>query len=131
MRTLLFIHLLGVAFWLGGQLFLLGVLVPALRRLEPAQRQALFATTGRWYGMVSIPVLVVILGTGIAMMSELGLEPSESTALQHKLTAVGVVLAATAVHSIAAARGARRVSRISSIVTLIATVAAVWFATGI
>ena len=131
MRLLLFIHLLGVTFWLGGQLFLLGVLVPALRRVEPEQRRTLFATAGRWYGMVSIPVLLVILGTGMAMLSKLGLEPSESAALRAKLVAVAVVLAATVVHSIAAARRAQRISRASSIVTLVATIAAVWFATGI
>ena len=131
MRLLLFIHLVCVTFWLGGQLMLVAVITPALRGLDPVERHELFRKVGRMYGKVSGPVLLVILATGIWMAAKLDLDPSDSSALRNKLIAVGVVLVGTVLHGVAASRGARRLSRAGSILTLAATLAAVWFATGL
>lgn len=130
MRLALFLHLTSMAIWLGGQLFLVLVALPALRGVDPAQRQATLRRIGMTFGKVSIPVLLVLLGSGGWMMAEYDLDPGEVPALRHKLELVGVVLVGVVVHSVAAARGMRRTSRTASIVTLAATLGVVWFATG-
>lgn len=131
MHTLLFIHLVAMAFWLGGQLFLAIVAVPALRGHEEDQRRALFQSIGKWYGMLSIPALILLIITGGMMMSKLHLDTGSSTALQHKMEALSVVLVGTVVHTIAGAKRKRRLARVASMTTLIATLVVVWFAIGI
>jgi putative copper export protein len=131
MRTLLYIHLITMAVWLGGQIFLAAVIVPALRGEDPERRQAVFRTIGRWFGMVSIPVLLVLIITGGAMMSKMNVSPADVPALQHKLEALGVVLVGTVLHSIAGAKGKRKLARAASMITLVSTLAVVWFATGL
>lgn len=131
MRIVLFVHLVSMAFWLGGQLFLTAVAMPALRSDEPAARHALFRKVGRWFGVLSVPVLALLIGTGIWMMLHLDLDPGEVPALQHKLEALGVVLIGTLVHSVAGAQGRSGLSRMASFVTLGATLVVVWFATGL
>lgn len=130
-RILLFLHLVGVSVWLGGQLLLVVGVVPALRGMDPEARRELVVLVGRRFGQVSGPALVLILVTGIWMAATYDLSPSESTTLQHKLEAVAVVLASLVVHVVAAARGKVRVSRASAFVTLAATLVVVWFATGL
>lgn len=130
MRLALFLHLVSMAAWLGGQLFLVLVAVPAFRGVDPDERRATFQRVGRAFGMVSIPVLVVLLASGGWMLVEYDLDPGEIPALRFKLELVGLVLVGTIVHAIAGARGALRVSRIASITTLAATLGVVWYATG-
>jgi uncharacterized membrane protein len=129
MRILLFLHLIGVSFWLGGQLLFVVVLAPALRSMPDFERREIFARVGRRYGIASVPALMLILATGALMAAKYNLDVAESLALQRKLGAVAVVLAATAIHAVAAARSQVRVSRISAGIGLAATIAAVWFAT--
>jgi putative copper export protein len=131
MRTLLFIHLITMAFWLGGQLFMALVAVPALRSKDAEEREALFQHMGRWYGMVSVPFLLVLLGTGTAMMVDRNMNPSEIPALQHKLELVGLVLVALVVHMVAAANQKKRLSRAASVIGLLSTIGVVWYATAV
>ncbi|MCB0879097.1 MAG: hypothetical protein KDC46_08980 [Thermoleophilia bacterium] len=132
MRFVLLLHLVSMAFWLGGQLFLALVAVPAARTLSDEDlRREVILRVARGFGRWSIPFLVLLIGTGVWMMVDYDLDPGEIPALQHKLELVSVVLAGTVVHAIAGARGALRVSRIASVVTLAATLGVVWYATGI
>ena len=71
--TTLFVHLVAVSFWLGSQLFMLAVVVPALRGTEPRQRGALLRGVGQRYAMVSTPTLLIILVTGALLASDLQL----------------------------------------------------------
>lgn len=128
---LLFLHLIGVTFWLGGQLLLVTTVVPVLRGIDEPQRRELIGRVGRRYGSLSIPVLLVILITGALMAANYDLSPADSAALRAKLVAVAVLIAATVIHIITAARTMRRASRAAAMVALLATLAAVWFATGI
>jgi uncharacterized membrane protein len=130
MRFVLFLHLVSMAAWLGGQLFLVLVALPAFRGLPAEQRLATFRRVGRTFGMVSIPVLVLLLGTGVWMMLDYDLDPGEIPALRHKLELVSLVLVGTVVHAIAGARGMLRLSRAASIATLASTLGVVWYATG-
>lgn len=130
MRFVLFLHLVSMAFWLGGQLFLAAVAVPAMIGADPEQRSDSLRRLGKTYGQLSIPFLLVLLGTGMWMMIDYDLNPGEIPALQHKLELVSVVLVGTVVHSFAAATGKKRLSRISSYVTLLSTLGVIWYATG-
>jgi putative copper export protein len=130
-RVLLYIHLVAVAFWLGSQLFLVAVVLPALRGDDAEAREATMRKVGMTYGKVAAPVLFVILVTGMAMAAKLDLTPSDSSALKWKLVAVAVVVAATIAHSVASVQRRRRLARVSSVVALVATLVAVWFATGL
>lgn len=131
MRFALFLHLVSMATWLGGQLFLVLVALPALRGTDPDQRQDTLRRVGMAFGVVSIPLLLVLLATGGWMMAEYDMDPGERPELRHKLELVGVVLAGVVVHSVAGAKRMRRLSRTASMVTLAATLGVVWFATGI
>ena len=81
--------------------------------------------------MLSIPALVLLIVTGGIMKNHLHLDPGSSTALQHKMEALIVVLVWTVVHTIAGAKRKRKLARVASITTLAATLVMVWFAIGI
>lgn len=127
-ESLLFVHLVAVSFWLGGQLFLLAVVVPAVRNEDPQRRAQLLRAVGQRYGVVSIPVLLTILVTGIAMAGERELFVRGVPTFDHKLVAVAVVLASTVLHVVAARHQWFTASRVSTAVTGAATLVTVWLA---
>ena len=131
MRFVFYIHLLSVAFWLGSQLFMIVVVLPAMRGIDATARREVFRRVGRQYGVVSVPILLVLLGSGVVLAAHRHMDPASSAIFRDKLIAVAVVLVATVVHSVAQARQARLLGRAASIVTLVATLVAVWFATGL
>src|SRR5512135_1543447 len=72
--TVRFLHVLSAAIWVGGQVVLSVVLLPAVRaRLPPEGQRELLTLVGRRFGIVTvaffIPVQVV---TGIALASREG-----------------------------------------------------------
>jgi len=58
-----FLHLLGIAFFVGGQLMLVSVVTPALRGRDPA----LMRTAAKRFGIGSAAALAVIIASGAAM----------------------------------------------------------------
>jgi len=72
-RLLLLAHLLGVIVWVGGMFFAHMALRPSLAEtLQPPERLRLMAAVlGRFFSWVEWSI-VLILGSGIAMMSVLG-----------------------------------------------------------
>lgn len=60
-----FLHLLGIAFFVGGQLMLVVVVTPALR----GQDRAVMRTAAKRFGIGSAVALVVIIASGAAMAS--------------------------------------------------------------
>jgi putative copper export protein len=60
-----FLHLLGIAFFVGGQLMLVTVVTPVLR----GQDQAVMRTAAKRFGIGSAVALVVIIASGAAMAS--------------------------------------------------------------
>jgi len=127
-RELLFVHIVAVCMWLGGQLFMLAVVVPAFRSKDRAERGEIIRRVGQQFLVVSGPVLVVILVTGAMMASDNGMFTANTPAFQWKMVSVAVVLISTVVHVIAARLGKIRLSRIATSLTGIATLLAVWFA---
>lgn len=60
-----FLHLLGIALFVGGQLMLVLVVTPSLRGQDPA----LMRGAAKRFGIVSVAALVLIIATGAAMAS--------------------------------------------------------------
>jgi len=60
-----FLHLLGIAFFVGGQLMLVTVVTPALR----GQDRQLMRDAAKRFGIGSAVALLVIIATGAAMAS--------------------------------------------------------------
>ena len=92
-QAVLFLHLVAMAFFLGGQLLLAAAVVPALRGDE--NREQLRAVARR-FGWGSLVALGVLIATGAAMASHLDLW-SDGT-LQVKLALVAVALVLVGLH---------------------------------
>ena len=89
----LWLHLLAMAFFVGGQLMLAAIVVPVLR--GAGDRGPLRAAARR-FGFGTLAAFVVLVGSGSAMASHLH-RWSDST-LQAKLGLVGLVLVLIVVH---------------------------------
>ena len=93
----IFLHLLGVCGWVGGQIVMVGLL-PILRGLgSDAPR-----TAARRFARIAWPCFALTVATGIWSLTEVGLEDRDTTymaSLLVKLLLVGTSGAAIAVHS--------------------------------
>jgi uncharacterized membrane protein len=105
--VVLWLHLLAAMFWVGGQIFLVAVVLPALRRaVAPDERARLAAAVGRQYLYTAWIALTVLVGTGIANAVLGGVTWASLTdttyghILAVKAALVMVVLALTAVHGL-------------------------------
>jgi len=110
-----FLHLIGMAFFVGGQLMLAVVVVPALR----GQDRELVRAAARRFGIGSGVALAVIVATGAMMASHYHLW-SESK-LQAKLGLLVLVFVLTGLHTVTP------YTRAISIAVLLTSIAIVWF----
>jgi uncharacterized membrane protein len=90
----LYLHLLAMAYFVGGQLFLVAAVVPALRGAEDRQPVRAIA---RRFGQGSLVALAVLVVTGSAMASEDDLWGSST--LHVKLALVLLAIALVLVHA--------------------------------
>lgn len=86
------LHLLGMAFFVGGQLLLAAVVVPVLR----SDRVALLSAVRR-FGIGSLVAFVVLIGTGVALATHEH-RWGDST-LQVKLGLIALVVVLIAAHA--------------------------------
>jgi uncharacterized membrane protein len=82
------LHLLAMAFFVGGQIVLAAAVVPAFRRLEGPDREPLRAIARR-FGVGTIVAIAVLVVTGAAMASHFG--DWDSSTLHIKLALVVLV----------------------------------------
>jgi uncharacterized membrane protein len=87
--AVLFLHLIAMAFFLGGQLVLAGAIVPVLRGEEDRER---LRAVARRFGWGSVIALGVLIATGTAMASHLHLWPSGTLHVKLALVAVALIL---------------------------------------
>jgi uncharacterized membrane protein len=110
-----FLHLAGMAFFVGGQLMLVAVVTPAVRR--HGNDEAMRATARR-FGIGSAVALVVIVASGAAMASHFG--SWDDPTLQAKLALLVLVFVLIGLHV------ATPYTRALSIGALVASLLIVW-----
>ena len=109
-----FLHLLGVGFFVGGQVMLAAVVVPALRGQDPE----LMRSAARRFGAASMAALAVIVATGAAMASEF--DRWGDSILGWKLALLALVLVLTGLHAVTPYR------RALSLVVLATSLVILW-----
>lgn len=92
-QAVLYVHLLAMAFFLGGQLVIGLALVPVERTNPDKER---LRAVARRFGIGSAIALAVLLATGIAMADHYSLWGSDT--LRLKLTLVGTLILLTLAH---------------------------------
>lgn len=117
----LWLHLLAMALFVGGQLFIGLAVVPVYRAQGGMDGPAhdWMAPIARRFGWASIGALAVLLATGIAMATEYSLW--DDTAMNVKLGLVGLAIGLTAVH-VFVAKGANHVLNALILLTSLAIV---------
>ena len=115
MTVVRWLHLLAMAFFVGGQLVLVVALVPAVRRRGD---DALMRDAARRFGIGSVVALAVLVATGTAMAGHY--ERWEDDTLQLKLLLVVVVVVLTGLHAVTPR------SRALSVALLAGSLAVVW-----
>lgn len=94
-QAVLYLHLLAMAFFVGGQLVFGIAVVPVLRGDPDPERERMRGVARR-FGYGSLIALGVLVITGWAMASHYGLW--DSSTLQWKLGLVALVIAFTLIH---------------------------------
>jgi len=92
-QTILYLHLVAMAFFLGGQLVVGLAVVPVERAAPDPERLRAIA---RRFGYGSVVALAVLLATGVAMASHYSLW--DDGTLQAKLACVAAVIGLTLAH---------------------------------
>lgn len=143
---ILWLHVLGAVVFIGPQVFLAAVAMPALRTLDDARsRQQATRAITRGFGILGGGALVLLLATGIYnyyqydQFMDADDSPRYFMTMQIKLTLVTLVIVLTALHALFFGRrlqalqesgaseteiaSARRNSMLTSIATLVASIA--------
>jgi uncharacterized membrane protein len=92
-ELVLYLHLLAMAFFVGGQILIAAAVVPVERSNPDPERLRAIARRFGWGTLIALAILLV---TGTAMASHYSLWGSHT--LRLKLVLVGLVLALTVVH---------------------------------
>jgi putative copper export protein len=101
MTVVRFLHLAGMAFFVGGQLMLAIAIAPAVRRHGGDEA---LRSIARRFGIGSAVALAVIIATGIAMASHYG--DWDSGVLHAKLALLVLVFVLTGLHTVVPQRRA-------------------------
>ena len=94
-RGVLWLHLLAMAFFVGGQLMLGAIVVPVLRRLDD---RAPLRAAARRFGIGTVIAFAVLIVTGIGMASHYHLWSVSALRVHVALVAVAVVLVGAHLH---------------------------------
>ncbi|MFG3437357.1 hypothetical protein ACGF0J_08940 [Nonomuraea sp. NPDC047897] len=134
-----FLHVLGAALWVGGQLTVSLVVLPTARRLLDGERRAVvLRAVGRRFGLFTAAVfLPVQLGTGVAIAVHKGvtwaslLQPGYGRVLAAKLLLFCAVMLAAGLHGWASGAGRAGAARALAVASLVGSVGIVLLATAL
>lgn len=134
-----FLHVLGAALWVGGQLTVSLIVLPLARRLLDGERRAtVLRAVGRRFGMFTAAVfLPVQLGTGVAIAVHKGvtwaslLQPGYGRVLAAKLLLFGAVMLAAGLHGWASGAGRAGTARALAVASLVGSLGIVLLATAL
>lgn len=134
-----FLHVVGAALWVGGQLTLVLVVLPPLRgALSVEQRGVALKSVGRRFAMITmVGFLPTQIATGWLLAVDAGVtwasltEPGYGRLLAAKLVLFALVMVATSVHGIAQSKGRAALARGASSAALVGSLGVVLLATGL
>ncbi len=134
-----FLHVLGAALWVGGQLTVSLVVLPLARRLlEKERRGQVLTAVGRRFGLLTVAVfLPVQLATGVAIAWHKGVtwatlaEPGYGRILAAKLALFCAVMVAAAAHGWASGAGRPVLARTLAMASLAGSLGVVLLATAL
>lgn len=110
-----FLHLLGVAVWIGGQIVLAGI-VPSLRTVAPQAMK----TVAQGFARIAWPAFIVVVFTGMWGLAntDMSTESSEyMVTFGLKMLFVGTAVIATLIHSNGTSKAAKGIGGAASLLT--------------
>ncbi|HEX6469762.1 MAG TPA: hypothetical protein VF069_11755 [Streptosporangiaceae bacterium] len=134
-----FLHVLSAALWVGGQIAVSLVVLPAARRLlGPDQRAGVLREIGRRFGVVTMAVfLPVQIATGIALARHNQVtwrslaHTDYGRILAAKLALFAAVMVAAGLHGMASGRGRTGFARAMAMASLVGSVGVILLATAL
>ncbi|MFI6921194.1 hypothetical protein ACIBIZ_14665 [Nonomuraea spiralis] len=131
-----FLHVLGAALWVGGQLAVSLVVLPLARRLlDESRRAEMLNAVGRRFGMLTGALFLPLqLATGVAIAWHKGVtwaslaEPGYGRILAAKLLLFCAVMAAAGLHGWASASGRAGFARTMAVGALVGSIGVVLLA---
>jgi putative copper export protein len=103
----IFLHILSVAIWVGGQIVLAGI-VPALRQSAPHA----MSVVAQSFARIAWPAMVVVVFTGMWGLGSINITDQSSAYLSTfgiKMLLVGLAIVATIVHSAGTSRASKAI----------------------
>ena len=92
-NLLLFLHIAGAIFWMGGMAFVVMALRPALHAgWEPPQRLPLMVQVLRRFFVVVIVSIVLLLGTGVPLLLQLQVRGAQAPLGWHVMAGLGILM---------------------------------------
>lgn len=120
----IFLHLLGVAIWVGGQIVLAG-LVPALRKSAPHT----MPVVAQAFARIAWPAMIVVIFTGIWSLGGVTITDQSASYLVTfgiKMLLVALAIVATVIHSAGTSKASKAIGGAVGLLTsLVATYAGV------
>jgi putative copper export protein len=103
----IFLHILSIAIWVGGQIVLAGI-VPALRQSAPHA----MSVVAQSFARIAWPAMVVVVFTGMWGLGSINITDQSSAYLSTfgiKMLLVGLAIVATIVHSAGTSRASKAI----------------------
>jgi putative copper export protein len=110
-----FLHLIAVAIWVGGQIVLAGI-VPSLRTVAPEATK----TVAQGFARIAWPAFLVIVFTGVWGLAAVDVSAESTEYLVTfgiKMLLVGVAVIATLIHSNGTSKAAKGIGGAASLLT--------------
>lgn len=134
-----FAHVVGATLWVGGQLTILLVVLPPVRRvLGLRERGGVVKAVGRRFAVITMAGFVPVqIASGWLLAVHRGVtweslgEPGYGRVLVTKLVLFVLVMLAASLHGIAQGKGRPQAARMASVAALIGSLGVVLLATGL
>lgn len=114
----IFLHLLGVAIWVGGQIALAG-LVPALRKSAPHT----MPVVAQAFARIAWPAMIVVIFTGIWSLGSVTITDQSASYLVTfgiKMLLVALAIVATVIHSAGTSKASKAIGGAVGLLTSLA-----------
>lgn len=111
----IFLHVLAVAVWVGGQIVLAGI-VPPLRKSAPQSMPVVAQSFAR----IAWPAMVVVVFTGVWGLGSINVSDQSSAYLVTfgiKMLLVGVAIVATIMHSVGTSKASKAIGGAAGLLT--------------